>query len=417
MGLNFDWEIESDHERVAKISDDETRRVDWRKRLRYALFTLLIAAAAAGVFVAVQVRLRYVDWEIEQALRDTIDAEITALQLGDRTAFLAIQRSATDEWIQQQGQTFDRYQALKQTQDVNLTGEVLDLAVDGTRARALVQEIIDGVPYGRMQSYWRYEDGWRHVPTDYTFWGDPLTITGERVSVSASGMDSAAASAVAQDVDAWQRVVCDSLGCAAPLTIEIVADPTFVARWKADDLTVLQLTSPYTLDARLDLLFSHAIKAQAALLIADRVIEGVQPFQPNAGSDAAFLRQSVRAWLVSQFSGVDTGTALLTSLAKNYGIAAVGQLISAVPADGTLAVLTAITQVESLHQATLDWRDYLLWQLGGVNAAGEPITILSVTLAADSSGQPALLATTQTQGGTRDDIYFTMVDGIWRRAA
>ena len=44
-----------------------------------------------------------------------------------------------------------------------------------------VEEIIGGVPYGRVWFYWRYDDGWRHVPPDYTFWGDARTVEADGV--------------------------------------------------------------------------------------------------------------------------------------------------------------------------------------------------------------------------------------------
>ena len=141
---------------------------------------LLIVGVLAA---AVVLRLRQVESQIENVLRDTVDAEIATLRLGDEQSFLGFQRSATESWLTTQQQTFDDYQARKIEGNIQLTGHILDVAVDGNRARVQVQEIVDNVPYVRTWFYWRYDDGWWHVPPDFTFWGDDRVLETDAMTI------------------------------------------------------------------------------------------------------------------------------------------------------------------------------------------------------------------------------------------
>jgi len=86
---------------------------------------------------------------------------------------------------------FNDYQTLKTKTDIQITGNVLDTQIDGARGRAVLQEIVANIPYRTVWYYWHYNDGWRHVPSDYTFWGDSATITGKNSVVNYQQMDSA----------------------------------------------------------------------------------------------------------------------------------------------------------------------------------------------------------------------------------
>src|SRR5262245_35957409 len=136
MGIRLDWEIEAEQEQVRQAGEDpNTARIRRRARLRVLLVILLVLALFGGVVAGIFWRLRTVDQQVEQSLRNTVDAEVAALRIGDANAFLAVQRSATDDWQLTQQATFDAYQALKVERDLRLTGRVLDAAVDGTRGR------------------------------------------------------------------------------------------------------------------------------------------------------------------------------------------------------------------------------------------------------------------------------------------
>src|SRR5260221_3028785 len=114
MGVRFDWEIEAEKTRIQRSGEGAVfarrRRV---ARLRFLIFVLVILIIFAGIGAFVVLRLDSVEHDFEQALRGTVDAEVTALRLGDFASFSAIQRSASPDWVQIQHQLFNQYQGLK----------------------------------------------------------------------------------------------------------------------------------------------------------------------------------------------------------------------------------------------------------------------------------------------------------------
>ena len=91
MSIKFDWEVEAEREHIPSAGEDpQAKRRRRRGQLRLLIIMLAVALLIGGVFAAIAVRLRYVDWQVENQLRDTIAAEVGALRLGDRAAFPAI---------------------------------------------------------------------------------------------------------------------------------------------------------------------------------------------------------------------------------------------------------------------------------------------------------------------------------------
>jgi hypothetical protein len=451
MGIRLDWEIEAEQEQVRNTGEDpESVRARRRAQIRFVLFLGFVLLIFGGIVGALALRLRHVDWEVEQLLRDTVDAEVATLRIGDRSAFLAFQRSATDEWLRRQETVFSRYQTRKLTEDVNLTGQILDVEVDGLRARVLLEEIIGGIPYARVGFYWRYDDGWFHVPPDYTFWGEPRTIEGENVNVRYRSFDDDFAEVVAPRVNEWVRSACVALNCVSlpTISIEIVPDEVIQIGWVEGDNWRLQLPSPYTRDARMDMLFDPAAQLTTANLLAERLVWQVSGgVQPISTADAAFLRQSVVEWLVGRFVGMGTNTNLIDSLARSYGESAVGRLLESLQPDSNVSLLNAVAGVPSLDQANLDWRDYLSWRLQQENeriavrdemgflalydTGDEAVRILAsqrfhsvpgertVVSVLPQPGTPAELRTLVqiAETGETEEVLFRLVDGVWKRAS
>src|SRR5437762_203765 len=110
MGVRFDWEIEAEKTRIQHAGEGPVfarrRRV---ARLRFLIFLLIILTIFAGIGAFVVLRLDSVEHDMERALRSTVDAEVTALRLGDFASFSAIQRSASPDWLQIQQQIFNQY--------------------------------------------------------------------------------------------------------------------------------------------------------------------------------------------------------------------------------------------------------------------------------------------------------------------
>lgn len=448
MGIRLDWEIEAEREKYQHNAgeDPETRRKRRRARARFllVLFIMLgLIGAAVGVVV---LRLRQVEAEAAQVVSDTVEAEVTALRIGDRTAFLAMQRSATEDWMQLQDANFAHYQALKQSDSVTLSGRVIDVKLDGPRARAQVEEIVDGVPYGRVWFYWRYEDGWHHVPPDYTFWGEAQTASAENVVVRYNEVDAVVAQAVAARVANWRRASCTALACAETprLTVEIVPSATLQIGWSASDAWTLQMPSPYVTTARLDMPFDTDTQLKAAELLAERLVGDFSPVYP---ADAYYLRQGIVSWLVKRFAEVETNSFLVSSLADRYGDPAVGRLLQALQPDSSASVIGSVTGT-SLDAAGLDWRDFLTWRLVTENdliarqdqagflalyvpamqeqalarftagASADTLTVVSAISEQDAAGMSQLRAVAQAgEDTTRQEVIFKLIDGTWKRAS
>jgi hypothetical protein len=348
---------------------------------------------------------------------------------------------------------FNEYQDLKALASLVLTGDILEVVIDRTRARVKVQEILDGVPYTRVWFYWRYDDGWRHVPPDYTFWGDVATFTAQRVSVRYRDVDRALAESLGQRVEGWLELACASLTCGPipHINIEVIPQEGISPVWSASDPWQLIVNSPYVLRARSDAPFDLEMQFALADLLAERLVtqatNGLQPVYP---ADAYYLRQAIISWLVGQMVQRSTNTFVLDSLAANFGNAAVGTLATALQPTSSVSVLSQISGLP-LDQMRLDWRDFLTWHLvtesdliqrrdeagflglydtrdetartlayqrfNAPVVGGQP-TVVSVQQETGPDGLPLLRAVVETTGSlgtTRSEALFRLVDQTWKR--
>lgn len=457
MGIRLDWEIEAEQSHLRQRSSEDaiTRRKRRMTQLRLLLIILVIPALLLGSVFVVLSRLRAADGEIEQSLRNTIDAEVTALRIGDFNAFSAAQRSASDDWMQKQQGVFNDYQNLKLSQVTQLTGQILSLTIDHNRARAEIQEIINGVPYTRVWFYWRYDDGWRHVPPDYTFWGDVETYPASQVEVRYQTVDDTLAKAMGDEVAQWIQSTCNSFACGAlpHLMIDIVPDEALQVTWSAGNPWLLQVPSPYVRRARSDMPFDLDLRFAVAGLLAERLVAYASgDMRAVYPTDAYYLRQAIVSWLIGRFVQLDTNAFIVSSLATNYGDAAVGQLLANLKPDSSLDVLGQITGVASLEQAKLDWRDFLTWRLVtedqliqhqsvdsflALYDTRDEVTrnlayqrfaqpaqnikqvVTAVQLETDMAGIPVLRAVVQVgevENLAQKEVLFRLVDGVWKRA-
>ena len=452
MGIRLDWEIESEQQLVRqKAGEDPVTR---RQRRRRRLLLLLIPALLLGL-IAVAVgfviwRLREVDQQIETVLRDTVDAEIATLRIGDAQAFLDYQRSATAAWLNAQQESFNEYQALKLEDQVQLTGQILNVTIDGNRARVQVEEIINSAPYVRTWYYWQYSDGWRHVPPDYTFWGDAETVTTDRLTIRYQSVDAKLAEAMQAKITGWLEFACASLDCAnlPPVQVVIVPDAALITGWSGTDPWLLQVRSPYVDLARLDQPLDFALQFDLANLMAQRLVQvASNDLQPLYPADAFYLKSAIVSWMVGRFAAIDTNSFLINSLAQNYGETFVGDLIRLLQPDSQVDVLSALTG--PLEQANLDWRDYLTWRLAledelitrgdegnflmlyatgdetvrqlayqryNAGPSGLNRVVVSARPETTPEGQLQLRAVSDVNG-QQEDILFRLVNGRWLRAS
>ena len=452
MSIKLDWEIEAEREQIPSAGEDPAaKRARRRRQLRLLIVILAAALLVGGVFAVVTVRLRYVDWQVENTLRDTVAAEVAALRLGDRASFLNIQRSAGESWSQSQAALFDEIQALKQSQDVSLTGNVVDIAVSEPRARVRVEEIIGGIPYVSTWFYWRYDDGWRHVPPDYTFWGSERTLERPGLVVRYRAFDEPFAAALADQAANWWAQGCALLGCDGlpSVTAEVVPDDALNAGWSANDQWTLQIPSPYVRTVRADSPFDPAQQVTIARLLAGRLVDAAHGGELlEQGSDAAFLRDAAAEWLLGRWLGADTGSRLLNSFAGQYGEAAAVQAIRAIAPDSTVSLLAG-TAGQALQALEVDWSDFLqarlaledariaagdqaavlaLYDPADMTAQGlalarlaeaappESARVLGAALASDANGVPILRAQVQ-RGAAVEEAVFRLAEGTWKRVS
>ncbi len=454
MGVRLDWEIED--ERVADRELSESPRAARRRRTRrmhILLAVLVVGGAVFAIVGGILARLWYVDFEIRRQLRDTVAAETAALRIGDIAAFLYVQRSESDAWMLGQTNTFWQYQQLKQDHTVDLSGNILDMAVDESRGRVLVEEVIDGQRYRQVWFYWRYGDGWRHVPDDVTFWGEQERQTGGNFALEYGDLDKPMADALAPAIARLWEGGCQWLACSAPppaLVVRIIPDPAVGVSWDPEVPGLLRIASPLTGRASEDFPLDMATARQVGTLLSARLLQHAQGgMTPETGTDAAFLHKALQDWLIGRFlgDGGALGSSFMESLARAYGEQAVSLLTHALQPDSSIALL-ATTLGVPLDALPVDWREFFQWRLAlepfllnqgdhaGVSrlyddlaqaeaaallsdpsASARPVpTVLRVMIGPGSDGASRAWAVVQYPDGSEGPITFRLVDGEWKRS-
>ncbi|GAB4570035.1 MAG: hypothetical protein Kow0077_03520 [Anaerolineae bacterium] len=453
MGIRLDWEIENEPVITGAGEPPDAIRVRQRQRRRVVVMVVLVMALVGGVIGGILARLRYVDAELARQLRDTVAVEVAALRIGDIAAYLNIQRSESDAWMLGQTDLYWQYQALKQQYDVDLSGEVLDLVIDGNRGRVLVQEQINGQPFQRLWFYWRFEDGWRHVPRDVTFWGEARTQEGPGFVVAYQAVDESLAAALTPAIARLWGGACNWLACdqpLPPLTVRIEPDPAVMVSWSPDETGVLRVASPLVDRMPADTPLPPELARDIADLLAERVLEHVRPgYSPVTATDAVFIHQAVVDWLIGHFLGDPgvLGSSFVQSLVQAYGTRAAAMLARDVPPDASVAVLARLFAMP-LNELRADWREFFQWRLAlepFLLATDHPAALLALY---DELAQPEAVRLVNTPGaenlpvlqvervvvgpgadgaarawvvvrypdGSSGPITFRLVDGDWRRS-
>ncbi len=377
MSIKLDWQIESEQTHTRATEDPLVRQRRRRAQRRFALLVLVMAGVLALIVALVIWRLRSVDERLRKDLVRTVQAEIAALRVGDFANYMAIQRSASDAFMQAQSRRFQDYQQLKQAGRVQLSGDVVNVAIDGRRGRVVLEEELDGVPYRQVWFYWYYTDsgdgmgGWRHVPDDLTFWGAERTLDlPGGGSVRYRELDEPYAQAIAEALPNWWAELCAALRCdpPPPPQIEIVPQRPFALSWDGDGWT-LRVSSPLVervrADAPLPPNFAQAlVEALATRLVRYAAGDDPAPYY----TDIAWLRAELGRWAAAQVLGT-AGSPFIDSLSATFGPGAPLTLLSALTPTATLeSALSAVTGVpmEQLSQDQLNslaWGDFFQWRL------------------------------------------------------
>lgn len=281
MSIKLDWEI--DGQVQSGIGEDPNASHKRRVRaMRVIIFLLTISAIGIGGFIFVDQRLNRLSGQLETELRDTVNAEVTAIRLGDWETYRRLQRSAAPTWEDEQRANFQAYQDLfLKGSNVQLNGRILDVVMDSNvpRARVHVEEIIDGIAYTRIWFYWRYSededrdgqlDGWRHTRPDYTFWGDAQTRNGQYSTITYREVDERVARDLMTYIDQMVELACSTRTCVNLPRIRADISPEGYGgiMWSPSDRNLLLIPSPYVVRARSDMPFSPDMQAQIATLLA-----------------------------------------------------------------------------------------------------------------------------------------------------
>ncbi len=453
MGVKLDWNIERETAVDGGGEHPEAlrrRRQARRRTLAVILLSALIVAVAAGAIMA---RLWYVEHEIERQLRDTVAAEMAALRIGDIAAYLNVQRSASDAWMLGQTDRFWQYQELKAQYDVDLTGNVLAVAIDDNRGRVLVEEIISGQRFQQLWFYWRFADGWRHVPRDVTFWGEERNASGTGFTVTYGAVDAALVDALLPGLERLWGQGCALLECptALPaLAVRVMPDPAVEVSWSPDETNVLRINSPLVDRALADEPLPQATARRIAGLLAERIVlHARNGSTADPGTDAAFLQGALESWLVGRFlgDGGALGSSFVESLVQAYGERSVALLARGFDSNSSISAL-ALVFTTPLDALRADWREFLQWRLAlepyllargdyqGVlalyddlaqaealrlintpgAASQPPLTVLGAVTGPGTDGAPRAWAVVQYPDGSEGQIAFRLVEGAWRRS-
>lgn len=458
MSVKLDWQIESDQRHRGSGQHKEDPGAGRRRRrllLRVVVTVAALLVLVGGVVMFVTERLRQADERERVQLENTVQAEISALNVGEATTFAAIQRSATDAWLRVQTEAYADYQSDKSLTDRVLTGRLYDVQVDHQRGRVQVEEIENGTPYTLTWFYWNYDEirdaagnvieagGWHHVAPDYTFWGEPASLTKTNFTVRYQELDAPLAQSMSVALERWYGTLCASLDCTRLpfLTVDVLADPTLTTRFADETTWQLLVPSANTGRARYDQPFSGTLEQEVAVVLAERAV-AAYTLSPDVRSDAHFFADAAQRWLAGQWLQVDTGSYLLTSLIQQNGTGILSRLLGALRPGSSVAVLSTALGLDPAT-AELDWRDFVSWRLalerdviavgdqnallqlydtrspiiqqlaqGRINVLPVALTAVAVAHQTGSDGTPQLVATL-SDGSL---VAFNLVDGNWLRA-
>ncbi len=378
MGIQLDWQVEAEQTQMSAQEDPERKKRRRRERRNILLASLVLAlcicAAAAGIWW----RWKTVEQRDKDDLRAAVEAEFAALRIGDPNAYMALQRSASDPWLEGQRSQFDEYQAFKQAGRISGSTKIVDIKIDKERGRVIVEEIIDGAPYHQVWFYWRYEpqddndtrSGWRHVPPDVTFWGEERTIDSEHVRVVYYELDERIASALAEKVETWWASGCVLLTCPTlPEKLELIIDPQAgVPRaWEPSEGWRLRVVSPH-LNTRvpMNVVIPPVFEQEIATMLAQRLLtftsSGVLQFPENESIayDTTWLKYQLVDWLVARFLGQQSP--FFDSITLVFGEAVPGNIARSISSTQQINQIAPALAAGNLREIDLTRLGLIQWQ-------------------------------------------------------
>ncbi|MCY3782127.1 MAG: hypothetical protein OXG78_17570 [Chloroflexi bacterium] len=453
--INFEWNIESQQIDRSDAEDPQLKLKRRRTLIRFLLLVAILLAAVGIGALAVRQRLIDVQTQFAQLLQDTVKAEVAAIRIGDLGAWLKLQSAVSDEWRRSQMALFRHYEARKAENSIELTGSIVSVQIDDTRARVLVQENIQGLPYLRLWFYRLSDGSWLHVPPDFSFWGEERQYTPTGARLTYQEVDKQFAIQVGDVIAEWRMRGCNLLNCGALPTIQIDILPRAAETitWADERSMHLRLRSPYVELARADLPFDGAYRLQVSKLLAKSFVQEHSRLEsaiyPN---DAVFLLDSAVNWLSEWLVGVDPGAGLIQSLAQNYGVESVARLLSILSSTDDMSIVREVLPV-AIEEADLDWRGFIEWRLQteaeliaaraedawlplydtsnetvrmvayqrfNQNLPSQRFMVVDQVIWTTEEGDPQLKVTAESDYGDSTGVevlLFNLVDQVWKRAS
>lgn len=380
-GIKLDWHVESEQSQMRATEDPAVRRrrQHARRQLLAILAALIVVLGLIGA--SIYWRLQRVENQLRQDLIDTVQAEVTALKVGNFGTYYAIQRSANDVFLFEQKHRYDQYQVLKQQGRIELTGTIVSVTIDDPRGRVVLEEVLDGIPHRMVWYYWRYEDnggqsGWRHVPTDFTFWGDEAEIVTDSGRITYHDLDRDFAQALGAVLPDWWARGCAVLPCEElPQLphIDIVAERPASIAWMNPESWTLRITSPLVDRMRADQPLSPELARMISEALAERLVRHVtRNVTPPPYHDAEWLFADYARWVARQMRGEDMvadPTGFVETLILAYGPVVPDLLLTTLPALPTMDSLFWPFSGLTMAQLSLDqlddfyWHDFFQWRL------------------------------------------------------
>jgi hypothetical protein len=194
-----------------------------RQRRKRRLRWIAIAGAVVLVILGVVALVRGTQVAtIRRAmLAATVESEALSLRIGDRAAFIARQ-GESDLWRTAQIESFEAYQHLSQR--IELSGNILEMTVDGDNASAVLAAVADGQEHRFTWNYEYTNKGWRHVGSEGVPW-EPRTLVGNYgIIYSYYTLDEPLAQSLDTMLAGWWRAVRPVVGGESP-ELAVVLEP------------------------------------------------------------------------------------------------------------------------------------------------------------------------------------------------
>ncbi len=396
MGIQLDWQVESERSKQRATEDPSAKHERRQQRRRLLIFMIIVAILLGGVIMAVQWRIHQVDQRAEDDLRATVDVELTALRIGNRSNFINVQRSASEDWMNGQHALFDEYQSFKQNGWLG-DAQIIDIEVDHNqpRGRVVVEQVINDVPYRMVWFYWRYNDvvtdqngdientqnGWRHVPPDIEFWGKEQTIKKDNLRVTYFDLDEDVAKAVAPLAENWWNGSCEKILCEdiPELTIAIVPESLAGPTWDPYDDLTLKIPSPLLGGrAPFDVVPSADIQSTLLEMITLRSLAYQAGGDLNLVSpyeDIYWISEHAQAWLISDLNpSSPMSSTFFASIEQFWGPQFPTQILQNLNIDSKIGFIEiafgiSVDDMPDEQLNAMDWTDFFQWRLRAEHTA------------------------------------------------